>query len=73
MLNQSVDGSGTTQRETAKAGLTEVGAKTHEVRRLNGKIFITDTNQLCIGLRKWLSAGWKERYAPHETSIAYAE
>jgi len=71
LLNQSRNDDGTTQLDIAKAALTEVGVRIHEVRQLHSKIVIVDANQLCIGSYNWLSADRKGRYARHETSIAY--
>ncbi|MEP3945174.1 AAA domain-containing protein [Ascidiaceihabitans sp.] len=71
LLNQSRTDDGTTQLDIAKAALTEVGVRIHEVRQLHSKIVIVDANQLCIGSYNWLSADRKGRYARHETSIAY--
>ena len=71
LLNQSRDDGGSTQLDTAKAALSEVGVRIHEVRQLHSKIVIVDANQLCIGSYNWLSADRKGRYARHETSIAY--
>ena len=71
LLNQSRNDDGPTQLDIAKAALTEVGVRIHEVRQLHSKIVIVDANQLCIGSYNWLSADRKGRYARHETSIAY--
>lgn len=71
LLNQTVDASGASQLETAKAALSKVGVSTHEVRQLHSKIFIVGTDQLCIGSYNWLSADRHGQYARHETSIAY--
>lgn len=71
LLNQSRNDDGATQLDIAKAALTEVGVRIHEVRQLHSKIVIVDANQLCIGSYNWLSADRKGRYARHETSIAY--
>ena len=44
----------------------------HEVRKLHSKIFISGSDQLCIGSYNWLSADRDGPYARHETSIAYS-
>ena len=72
LLNQSRNDDGSTQLDIAKAALTEVGVRIHEVRQLHSKIVIVDANQLCIGSYNWLSADRKGRYARHETSIVYS-
>jgi len=71
LLNQTVDDSGKTQLEAARAALSEVGVEIHEVRQLHSKIFIIGTDRLCIGSYNWLSAARHGQYARHETSIAY--
>lgn len=72
LLNQKDAGTGKTQLEAAKEALSGIGVELHEVRKLHSKIFISDSDQLCIGSYNWLSADRDGPYARHETSIAYS-
>jgi len=56
---------------SALESLRNHGIKTFLVKRVHSKVVVADDNVFCVGSFNWFSANRDDRYAKHETSMAY--